>query len=508
MPAPLIGLSLSYGLGILLGATFDFDLASIYSILIITFLVACLFIKKTFSRIPIYFCLFLIGMIVIHSNLRHPSHIQNLVSEDGRRKLDLRGQVCNEPEENTLIMEVSEVLDPLEIEFLTGLEKGKWKQARGLSLVRLNVGKIRCRYGDSIEIKNAYLSLPPSIRNPGQFDYRSFLLRNKIYVLANVYSRENITVLGVGCLNPLIRAALIAKRRMELTLRNSMPEPQSLFLEAILLGNRWKLPPEWKEIFSHTGTAHILSISGLHVGFVFSICLIIFTILNFPVKMRAFLTIAIIVIYCVITGSRPPAVRASIMAVMILMGTILERPVNIWNSLASSAFLILLLNPMELFDPGFQMSFMAVSGIIYVHPRLQKLWHPSNSWLRWWWKAVTVITGAQLAILPLVAFYFNVFPPISFAANLVVVPILGLIVGLGFSACISGLIWIGFAHLFNAANWVVITVLLKIVNFLYVLPGSSIQVQSPPVYLIISYYLCVFIVLKMVEDVEMNKSLR
>jgi len=136
---------------------------------------------------------------------------------------------------------------------------------------------------------------------------------------------------------------------------------------------------------------------------------------------------------------------------------------------------------------------------------LQKLWHPSNSWVRWWWKAVTVITGAQLAILPLVAFYFNVFPPISFAANLVVVPILGLIVGLGFSACISSLIWIRFAHLFNAANWVVITVLLKIVNFLYLLPGSSIQVPSPPVYLIICYYLCVFIVLKMVGEEKQGK---
>ncbi len=494
MPAPLIGLSLSYGLGILLGATFNFDLVSVYLILIIAFIGACLLIKKDFSRVLIYLCLFLIGIIVIHSNLRHPLHIQNLVLEDGRRKLDLRGQVCNEPEENTLIMEVSEVL-----------EKDNWKEARGLVLLRLNVGKIRCRYGDSIEIENVYLCLPPSIRNPGQFDYRSFLLRNKIYVLASVYPPPYIKVLGKGSVNPVVRLALSLKDRMELTLRNSMPEPQSLFLEAMLLGNRWRLSPEQKEIFSHTGTAHILSISGLHVGFVFSICLIIFTILNFPVKMRALLTIAIIVIYCVITGSRPPAVRASIMAVMILTGTILERPVNIWNSLASSAFLILLLNPMELFDPGFQMSFMAVSGIIYVHPRLQKLWHPSNSWVRWWWKAATVITGAQLAILPLVAFYFNVFPPISFAANLIVVPILGLIVGLGFSACISGLIWIRFAHLFNAANWVVITVLLKIVNFLYLLPGSSIQVQSPPVYLIICYYLCVFIVLKMVGEEKQGK---
>jgi competence protein ComEC len=261
-----------------------------------------------------------------------------------------------------------------------------------------------------------------------------------------------------------------------------------------------------KEIFSHTGTAHILAISGLHVGFVFSMALILFRILNFPVRMQAFLTIVVIIIYCLITGGRPPAVRASIMAVMILTGMILVRPVNIWNSLALSAFLVLVLNPMELFGPGFQMSFMAVSGIVYINPRLQKLWRPSNSWLGRGWKAVTVITGAQAAILPLAAYYFNIFPLISFPANLVVVPILGLVVGLGFSACISGLIWIGFAHLFNAANGVVITALLKTLNFLYLLPGSCIEVPSPPIYLIIVYYAGVFILLKMIEDVEIGRS--
>ncbi len=495
MPGSLIGLSVCYGLGILAGTTFNFHLTGLYVILIITFVTACLLIKKSIGRIPIYLCLFLIGVIVVHSNLSHPSHISNLVSAEGGRKLDLKGTIVSEPEPNSLILRAEEVL-----------EKGKWKITKGLVLVRLNSVDINCSYADSVRI-DGYLSLPSSPRNPGEFNYRSFLARKKVYALVNVFSQNQVTPLGTGHVNPVTRLALILKHRMEIIIRKSMSPPQSLFLEATLLGNRWRLPEEWNEIFSHTGTAHILAISGLHVGFVFSIALILFRILGFPIKMQAFLTITIIIIYCLITGGRPPAVRASIMAVTILTGVILGRPVNIWNSLALAAFLILILNPIELFDPGFQMSFMAVSGIIYIHPRLQKLWNPSNSWLGRAWKAVIVITGAQVAILPLVAYYFNIFPLISFPANLVVVPILGLVVGLGFSACISGLIWIGFAHLFNAANWVVITVLLKILNFLYLLPGSCIEVPSPPIYLIIVYYAGVFVLLKIVEDVEIGRSL-
>ena len=546
---PLVGLCLCYVLGILTGTRFDFNITFLYSILIIAFVSACFLIKKNISRFPIYICMFLIGMIVVHTDLLHPLHISNLVSgnEEGSekavsqqskrgggfasdaksRKLSLKGVVISEPEENTLIMRVEEVSDMTpkypdgsekyrrfeegRLESGHKLKKSVWKEARGLVLVRvkewsirqkilMNNCKINCEYGDRIRIRNAYLSIPASPRNPGEFDYREYLLRNKIYAVADIFQSHNITVLGKGCVNPIIRLSLFLKSRMEIIIRRSMSQPQSLFLEAVLLGNRWRLPEEWKEIFSHTGTAHILSISGLHVGFIFSISLILFRILNFPLKISSLLTIVVVIMYCLLTGGRPPAVRASIMAVIVLTGMILERPVNIWNSLALSAFLILILNPLELFNPGFQMSFMAVSGIIYINPRLGKLWNPSNGFLRWVWKAVTVITGAQIAILPLSAYYFNIFPLISFPANLVVVPILGLVVGLGFSACICGAVWIGFAHLFSAANWVVITVLLKIIDFFKSIPGSCIYVPSPPVYLMIFYYLGVFVLIRMMDE--------
>ena len=495
MRFPVIGLAVCFGFGILAGTVFDFHLAVPYSILIAAFIISCIFINRNSSCIPICLCSFLIGVIVVPVNLTDPLHVVNLVPERGTKKLDLEGVVISEPEEDSLLMQVDAVF-----------EKDERGICRGVVLLRLNRGEITCGYGDKIRVDNGYLSLPSSPRNPGGFDYRSFLLRRKIYVLADVFSPGCIVVLGEKCGNPVIRLALLLKSRMETIIEKSMDPPQSLFLEAMLLGNRRKLPEEWKEVFSSTGTAHILSISGLHVGFVFSIALILFGVLNLPVKMSSMLTVIIIIAYCLVTGSRPPAIRASIMAIMILTGRMLDRPVNNWNSLALAAFIILALNPMELFNPGFQMSFVAVFGILYLCPRIQRLLHPSHSWLKWIWRSTTVIAGAQIAVLPLIAYYFNVLPLISFPANFVVVPMLAIIVGLGFSACILGLIWIGFAHLFNAANWVAITGLLKTSEFLYRLPGSYVRIQSPPVYFIIVYYLCIFLLAKILEGISLKSD--
>ena len=88
---------------------------------------------------------------------------------------------------------------------------------------------------------------------------------------------------------------------------------------------------------------------------------------------------------------------------------------------------------------------------------------------------------------------------VTLPVNLIVVPMLGLVVSLGFCACISGFVWIGFAHLFNAANWLAITILFKIVSFFNTVPGSCVSVPSPPVYVILAYYLAVFAVLKALE---------
>ena len=523
---PLIGLCLCYVFGILAGTISDFPLIFLFPVLI-TIFIACgflLFRKKlvlsslyrsfpfcrgdiydargcgfdksnpykvctegVLSSIFLYLCLFLLGVVVIQYHKERTSHIMDVLSAEKGRKLSLKGTVVSEPEPDSFTLRVEMVED-------------KRLPASGMVLVRLNSVDTDCRYGDSIEIKNVYLSQPLPPRNPEQFDYRSFLLRRKIYALINVFSQKQITILGTGRVNPVTRLALILKRRMETIIRRTMvPSPQRFFLESILLGNRYLLPAEMKEIFANTGTAHLISISGLHVGFVLAIFLLLFKILNVPLRTASLLTIVIIVIYCLLTGSRPPAVRASIMAIMILTGTILNRPVDIWNSLFTAAFIILIMNPAGLFDMGFQMSFMAVAGIICIHSRLEKLWVPSQSWLRWGWKTMSVIIAAQIFVLPLVIYYFNTFPLVTFPANFIVVPILGMVVGLGFSTCLSGVIWIGFAHLFNSANWVVITVLLKILDFFKNIPGSCIYVSSPPVYVIFVYYLGVFILLKMLD---------
>ncbi len=503
MPGPLAGLCICYGFGILLGAVSDFTSLPLFSILLGVFTAAgfTLLIKKyaLVNCVLIYLCLFLLGAVVVRCQKEDPLNVQNVLSGTEGRKLDLEGVVASEPEAASFILRAEEVLDRSKTERFKTVPCKIRVPVRGLVLVRLNFGYLNCRYGDRIRIRG-YLYMPHPPQNPGQFDYRNYLARKKIYVIANVFSEDYITVLGPGRVNPLTKLALGLKRKMEIIVRKTMDPPQRFFLESVLLGNRRLLPGRWKEIFAQTGTAHLISISGLHVGFVLAIFLLLFKTLNLPPKITSALTILVVVIYCLLTGSRPPAVRASIMAVMILAGTVLNRPVRIWNSLFTAAFIILIINPLELFDPGFQMSFLAVWGIIYISPRLERIWNPSSKYLKFTWKTAAVIVSAQLAVLPPVAYYFNIFSPVAFFANFIVVPILGLVIALGFSACALGIIWIDFAFLFNAVNWLLITVLFKLLNFFNSIPGSYIHVPSPPVYMIIFYYIILFSLVVLLES--------
>lgn len=320
MYSPLIGLCICYGLGILAGTIFDFPLTFLFSILVICFLAAGISLlrevsihstvslrgamraralskvmgrgnddcstagkdtvspehllrrKSILSTIFLYVCVFLLAVLIIHYHREDPLHIRNLVSggkvghktsaqsvnnvgtlgeQDGTfsrnigRKLALRGTVVSEPGPNRFTLRAEEVF-----------EKGKWCVTRGLVLVKLNWGSINCRYGDNIRI-HGYFYIPSPPRNPGQFDYRSYLARKKIHVLANVSSRDSVSVLGLGRVNPLVKFAFILKRRMERIIRKSMSPPQRFFLESVLLGNRYLLPAEWKETFTHTGTAQV-----------------------------------------------------------------------------------------------------------------------------------------------------------------------------------------------------------------------------------------------------------
>ncbi len=271
-----------------------------------------------------------------------------------------------------------------------------------------------------------------------------------------------------------------------------MEYPQTVLLEGILLGERGGIPPDLKEPFTQTGTVHILAISGLHVGLVIMIFFVLFRAMRIPRKLRVIFTLIVLIAYALVTGGRPPVIRASVIAAAVLIGMIVNRESDLLNSLSLAALVILALNPLELFDSGFQLSFAAVLAIIALAPRLNALFlkDPSVSTRkRYLVQSFSVILAAQVGIIPLVAYYYGLFTPIALVANFLIIPLLGIVVALGFSACLSGLIFLPLAELFGAANGMVLTVVVRSTDFLSHLPFSFIYVGRPRIAAVVGYYL-------------------
>lgn len=204
---------------------------------------------------------------------------------------------------------------------------------------------------------------------------------------------------------------------------------------ALLLGQKESLGKEVKQAYSATGTQHILAVSGLHVGIIYSILLLPLSF--FKQKGQALqksyliLVLCLIWIYALMTGFSPSVVRAVVMFSLVTLGQMRKRKPSIWNILAFSALLLLVLDPTIQTDLGFQLSYLAVAGIVGLQPILLRMWAPSNRVLDYFWQMATVTLAAQLITSPLTVHYFHTFPTYFLVANLLIVPLSYIILCLG-----------------------------------------------------------------------------
>ncbi len=291
---------------------------------------------------------------------------------------------------------------------------------------------------DSFKVDNIYVTsenFKPIVStiNPYQFNYKSYL--EKQYVYEQLYvnptrlfrvSVNKHTIFGYA---DLIRETINTKLKKY----NFDPDVLAI-INALILGQRQDLSKDIYDSYTDAGAVHILAVSGLHVA------LILF-LLNFLLKpLKRFkygktLTIILLVVimwcFAIIAGLSASVTRAVTMFSIIAIGMHLRRPSNIYNTLAISIFVLLLFKPLFLFDVGFQLSYLAVVAIVAIQPSLSRLWQPKNFVLSKVWDYFTVGIAAQFGVVPISLFYFHQFPGLFFVANIVIIPFLGLILGIG-----------------------------------------------------------------------------
>jgi competence protein ComEC len=212
---------------------------------------------------------------------------------------------------------------------------------------------------------------------------------------------------------------------------------------AILLGQRQDISKETFTTYKNAGAIHILAVSGLHIGIILMILNFLFQPIG-KLKQGKIIKLVVVVlflwVYALIAGLSPSVIRAVTMFTSIAIGITLNRPSGVKNSLVASLFFLLLGHPLFLFDVGFQLSYSAVFSIVWLQPFFSKLWKPKHKAVQYFWQLLTVSFAAQIGVLPLTLFYFHQFPGLFFVSSLVIIPILGLLLSIGFLVAILALL--------------------------------------------------------------------
>ncbi|MBX7156915.1 MAG: ComEC/Rec2 family competence protein [Verrucomicrobiae bacterium] len=502
---PLVLVSFIFASGITLGLVTASHYWWISLITVAVFLLGWLLSLGSFTKndlfqfIFFYLFIFSSGSALTHLH-RHTFDAQAIhrITTMDTQEVVLKGHVVTMPLESRESSFVQCVLAVEEIYFVAP-DRKETRQTSGLVWARLLQGKTNqvLYVGDKVET-SGYLQAPFRAQNPGQFDQAKSLQYKNIYRTFVSYPGA-IHHLDSSATAWLQQGGQKFRYYMHNALRVGLENDPLIasILAGMLYGDRTGFDEKLNEKFRRTGTLHLFAVSGQNVGILAGIGLIG---LQFAGLLRwrwGWALIPCLFIYAIATGSQPSAIRAVIMASFLLIAWALDRPISLLQLMCSAAFVILLWNPLQLADVGFQLSFAVVLALILITPRIfnrLKKWGEPDPFLPrqlwpWWyewreslrlflWGTVTVSLAAFLGTMPLTAYYFHLWTPVSFFVNMVVVLFAVAIV---FIATLSvAVFWLSpaLAVLCNNANWLVAKLLLLTVTWAAQVPGGAYYVSS------------------------------
>jgi competence protein ComEC len=475
------------------------------------FLILLTSAKKQHRTCQILLLLSFFSVGILGMNLYLYSHIgkDHILHYAHNEKITIEGMICDNPQ-------VSPDKTELIVSSFRTVRDGEYLPASGRLL--LHIGE-SCRfdYGDVIRFTTR-LRTPHNFGNPGGFDYERHLRLKGILVRGFVNDASGIVVLRRETGNPLLTMVERFRHRIRKTIGETAPGIEGKIIQAMILGDQKEIPRETMDRFNRTGTTHIIAISGFNIGIVAVFTLFMLRLLlgrweylllrwNMATVSTCF-AILVVIFYTFVAGSGISVVRASIMVVLFMAAILINRERDLYNTLALAAFLILVVSPPSLFDISFQLSFTAVASLVFLMPRVTALLPPPPSvdpsrpgWKAWLLchmkKALRSLMlfffatlSATLGTLPLILLYFNRLSLITLAANLLVVPILGVI---AIPFCLLIVLAVPISS--TLARFIVqiaeslVSVSLSIVDELAALSWSSVYTTTPTFLEIGAFYL-------------------
>ncbi|HOK53758.1 MAG TPA: ComEC/Rec2 family competence protein [Armatimonadota bacterium] len=361
-------------------------------------------------------------------------------------------------------------------------------------------------YGNLVLIRSR-LSRPPEASNPGAFAWKDYLVRKRIHAVTYITKPYQIQVVRQSAGNPVTAAAYMARDRLAETVDTALPADEASVVTGMALGTYTTLPDRLLSNFTRTGTLHLMAASGFNcVVLVIAFNFLLARILKFPKKHVHVILIGILVFYMLMVGTKPSIVRATLMASLLLFGVLINRPADTINLLFAAALIILMINPADIYDIGFQLSFSAVMALVVVFPAIEmsaeamrvnplparrqaNIIIRAAAWIfREGWQGLLTTVAATLGTIPLIVYYFNYLSLVSFLANVVVAATVLPIFVIGLLLPVVGSVPL-VGDILAIAGTAITRFSLASINWFGELPNSCIYMPSPGTAGVIGYYI-------------------
>jgi len=453
---------LSFIFGVFLSSFFEFSV-----IFLLTFLVLGIFLISLFwghKKFVVFgFCiLFLIFGIwrhqLVENQLERPE-LENLKE----RKVVLVGQVIEEPDVRTNNVKL----------------KIRTEELKSNILVTTNLYP-KIGYGDRLKIEGV-LKEPPIFEG---FNYKDYLKKEGIYFLMNY---PEIEILERDCGNPVKKTLISFKEKLEESLERIAPFTQAGFFEALIFGEEKNISQAWKEKLNITGTRHIAAVSGMNITIISAILLNFLLSLGFWRRHSLWLSLILIFFYILMIGAPACAIRAGIMGALFLVSQNFGRLCIPERIMIFTLASMLFFNPLLLkLDIGFQLSFLAIAGLIYLQPFFSKIFRKLPNFLDLRLNLSSTIS-AQFFILPILLYNFGQFSLISPLTNILILPTIPYLTIFAFLFSFLGIFWEILGQILSFPAQILLMLVMKIIDLFSHLSFAAITIKVSGIFLFFSY---------------------
>ena len=506
MNRPICIASIFYMIGILVGLYLQISIALLSIVLVIVCIIMYA-ITSDVRKCVIYVCISVVGIMQIHILENNYNGISSKIPEEVTIKALITSNANEKEYKYTYTVTVSEI---------NGKKLEKSIQLM-LNIKKNKIKKDAPKFGNIVEITGTYEE-PNTARNYKGFDYRQYLKSRNIY---GTIDCEKYEIIATNKINVASNIVNYVQNNIKENMFNILDEEQSALCVGILIGDREKISDITEDNFKKSNLTHMLAVSGSHITYIIVALTTILSKTNR--KFSLIITIFFLLFFTVLTGFTASVLRASIMGIITLLASILHRKSDTINNLGISSIIILIYNPYLLVDAGFLLSYAGTIGIILfskkisngisiivnkINPNLLNIEQNNNSKIffvksiiekiiLYVISSLSLTLSANIVIIPIMAYMFSTISFTFWISNILAGPVMEVVTIFGFIVYFISIIFPILAQFLGIALNLLLTVLLKIAEISSKIPGASIYIKTPSIYMCVIYYLIIYILFNM-----------